>query len=63
MATAFGKDVWHYYLPDVLAGLRFLTSKLGYSPHLIASKQEVCWIVDVIGPAGLDIDDSVEPEE
>ena len=63
MAAAFGEDIWHYYLPDVLAGLRFLPSKLGYSPYLIAFKQEVCWISDIVGPAGLNIDDSVEPDK
>ena len=60
MAAAFGEDVWHYYLPDVLAGLRFPPSKLGYSPYLIAFKQEVCWIGDIVGPAGPDIDDSLD---
>ena len=63
MAAAFGEDVWHYYLPDVLSGLWFLPSKLGYSPYLIAFKQEVCWIGDIVGPAGLNIDDSVKPDE
>lgn len=38
MAATFGEDVWHHYLPDILAGLRFLPSKIGYSPYLVAFK-------------------------
>lgn len=40
---ALPDEEWYTFLPEVLAGLRFLPTKLGLSPYLMVFKQEPRW--------------------
>ena len=43
-------------LPEILAGMRMLPTKLGMSPHLICFKQPATWLGPVVGGATEDTD-------
>ena len=49
MTTLVGGIAWDEVLPEVLAGLRMLPTKLGVSPHLMIFKQPVRWLGTVHG--------------
>ena len=53
MVTAFPDMPWYEHLPDILAGLRFLPNKLGYSAYLPAFKQEPAWMGECCARPGL----------
>lgn len=38
MSSAFPDTPWHEHLGDILAGLRILPTKLGWSPYLLVFK-------------------------
>ena len=40
LKTVCPEGEWYQFLPDILAGLRFLPSKVGLSPYLMVHKQE-----------------------
>lgn len=43
LKSALPTEEWYSFLPDVVAGLRFLPSKLGVSPFTMVYKQEPRW--------------------
>lgn len=43
LKTAFPKGEWYDFLPEIIAGLRMLPSKLGLSPFLMLYKQMPRW--------------------
>ena len=43
MKTAFPSGEWYDYIPEIMAGLRMLPSRIGVSPFVIAYKQEPRW--------------------
>lgn len=47
---------WDEMLPEILAGMRMLPTKLGMSPHLICFKQPATWLGPVVGGATEDTD-------
>ena len=47
---------WDELLPEVLAGLRMLPTKVGWSPHLLCFKQPVTWLGPVAGGTTDDVD-------
>ena len=53
MITAFPSVPWYEHLPDILAGLRFLPNKLGYSAYLLRFKQEPTWLGECYAQPGL----------
>ena len=52
------------FLPDILAGLRFLPTRLGWSPFVLVFKQEPRWTTESLGfpPPGQNLGD-LPPEE
>lgn len=48
---------WYEHVGDVLAGLRFLPSRIGLSPFLLCFKQEPHWITNQVGPPASEIID------
>ena len=49
MLTTIQSQAWWEILPDVLAGLRFLPTHLGYSPFVLLYKQEPKWVEPLAG--------------
>ncbi len=47
---------WDELLPEVLAGLRMLPTKVGWSPHLLCFKHPKTWLGPVVGGATEDVD-------
>lgn len=45
MKVSFPEGEWIDFLPDILAGLRVMPSRSGYSPFLLVYKQEAHWPV------------------
>jgi hypothetical protein len=61
-ATACGGQ-WFDHIGDVLAGLRFLPSRVGISPFLLCFKQEPQWVTEKIGPVAAEINTSPSPSD
>ena len=49
MVTLVGTIAWDEVLPEILAGLRMLPTRLGVSPHLMVFKQPARWLGTVQG--------------
>ena len=43
MKVAFPQGEWYQFIPELIAGLRVLPSKSGYSPFLLVYKAEANW--------------------
>ena len=56
LATLSPAVAWDELLPEVLAGLRMLPTKVGWSPHLLCFKQPATWLGPVVGGVSEDAD-------
>lgn len=58
MKTTFRSGEWYDFIPEIVAGLRMLPTRIGISPFLMVYKQEPKWHSL---PAELIIGESTEP--